>query len=171
MLTVPPLPGGWTQWEQQTDQTQAPGTKPQAWCPFVARLASPSPTAPLTALWNKEERGMDTVLGSLLYFRVCLYRHEGATSNLCWAVKSILLTGVCQAQSPEPKVGCCVRDATQAKLNSVDGLMQELICKVKLWEQQMQLSVADRKKCSGCLQGAEDLFIWLRSPPRSGAPH
>lgn len=75
---------------------------------------------------------MDTILGTLLYFRVCLYRYEGATNYLFWAVKAIILTGVCQAQSPEPKVGCCVGDATQAKLYSVDGLMQELICKVKL---------------------------------------
>lgn len=44
------------------------------------------------------------------------------------------LTGVSQAESPEPQVGGRVGDAAQAELYSVDGLMQELVCKVKLRE-------------------------------------
>lgn len=46
------------------------------------------------------------------------------------------LTGVSQTESPEPQVGRRVGDAAQAKLDGVDRLMQELICKVKLREQQ-----------------------------------
>lgn len=41
---------------------------------------------------------------------------------------------MCQAQSPEPQIGGCVGDAAQAVLYRVDGLMQKLVCKVKLWE-------------------------------------
>lgn len=41
-----------------------------------------------------------------------------------------------QAEGPEPQVGRRVGDAAQAKLYGVDGLMQELVCKVKLREQQ-----------------------------------
>lgn len=62
---------------------------------------------------------------------MCLERCEGKTDY----TYTVVLTGMCQAQSPEPQVGRCVGDATQAVLYSVDGLMQKLICKVKLLQQ------------------------------------
>lgn len=42
------------------------------------------------------------------------------------------LTGMSQAERPETQVGCCVRNAAQAVLYGVNGLVQEHIRKVKL---------------------------------------
>lgn len=58
MQTVPPSPGGWTQWERRTGRTRVPGTKPPEWSPSAAPRASPWPTAPRTAL-RAEKRACD----------------------------------------------------------------------------------------------------------------
>lgn len=44
----------------------------------------------------------------------------------------MLLTGMCQAESPQAEVRRSVRDAAQTVLYSVDGLIEEQICKIKL---------------------------------------
>ncbi len=49
-------------------------------------------------------------------------------------LKGMLLTGMCQAESPQTEVRRSVRDAAQAVLYSVDGLMEEDISKIKLWK-------------------------------------
>ncbi len=49
-------------------------------------------------------------------------------------LKGMLLTGMCQAESPQTEVRRRVRDAAQAVLYSVDGLMEEDISKIKLWK-------------------------------------
>lgn len=54
------------------------------------------------------------------------------------------LTCVSQAESPEPQVGGRVGDAAQAKLDGVDGLMQQLVCKVELREQQNETEAVGR---------------------------
>lgn len=43
---------------------------------------------------------------------------------------------MCQAQSPQPQIRCRVRDAAQAVLYGVNGLMKKLVCKVKLNQQE-----------------------------------
>ena len=39
---------------------------------------------------------------------------------------------MCQAEGPEPEVGGCVRNAAQAVLDRVDGLMHKDVSKVEL---------------------------------------
>lgn len=42
---------------------------------------------------------------------------------------------MCQAQSPQSQVRRRVRDAAQAELNGVDGLVQEHVRKIKLGQE------------------------------------
>lgn len=44
------------------------------------------------------------------------------------------LTCMSQAESPEPEVGGCIRNAPQTVLNGVDGLMDKHVSKVELKE-------------------------------------
>lgn len=52
--------------------------------------------------------------------------------NLPNCLGVVILTGMCQTQSPEAQVGGCVGDAAQAVLYGVNRLVQEHIPKVKL---------------------------------------
>lgn len=65
-------------------------------------------------------------------------------------VRTIILTCMSQAQSPEPQVRRRVGDATQTKLYCVDGLMQELVCKVKLRQQQNKTQHHSTNTRNGC---------------------
>lgn len=44
------------------------------------------------------------------------------------------LTGMCQTESPQAEVRRSVRDAAQAVLNRVNGLIEEQIWKIRLQE-------------------------------------
>lgn len=76
-----------------------------------------------------------------------------------------------QAESPEPQVGGRVGDAAQAKLDGVDGLMQELVCKVKLREQQdeMALRMTAGEKDKGQEVAAPTSSAWC-SPLEERSP-
>lgn len=52
--------------------------------------------------------------------------------NLPNCLGVVILTGMCQTQSPEAQVGGCVGDAAQAVLYGVNRLVQEHVPKVKL---------------------------------------
>lgn len=75
-----------------------------------------------------------------------------------WLLMQITLTCMCKAQSPEPQVGGRVGDAAQTKLYRVDGLVQELICKVKL-QKQSQKTKSQHNDRQKAVRNTDDVFI------------